>query len=555
MLSEQRKDFLNKAIAAIYSRKFYAAYPEHPAPAIYGETADADGKAAFEAALNKPFTGLAQSSSQHGGDEVSPYTGESLGINYPLFTPAELVEKASALKRSWGKATADERANVLLHSLELFKDNFFPIAYATMHTTGQAYMMSFQASGPHAADRALEAVAMGYEELNRFPATTEWEKPMGKYSITLNKSWRAVPKGVAVVIGCSTFPTWNTVPGLYASLITGNPTIVKPHPMAVLPIAIVVECIQKALVANGFSADICQLGTDVAAKPITKQLIENEAVKLVDYTGGTTFGNYVESLAGKTTFTEKAGVNSIIIDSVDDLDAVLNNLAFSLSLYSGQMCTAPQNFFIKKEGIQTKDGLVSTAEFATRLANAVTALIDNPKAGPHIIGAIQNPATAARVQNAADLGAEIVLPTRELANPMFANARLAAPVIMKVSADKESLFSQELFGPIAFIIETNDTAHSVSLAKEMALTHGAISCGAYTTSADIKEMITDEMAEAYTPVSFNLTGGIYVNQNATFSDFHVTGGNPAGNASFTNPEYVIKRFTWVGFREPAAPKS
>ncbi|MFY8033674.1 MAG: phenylacetic acid degradation protein PaaN, partial [Flexibacteraceae bacterium] len=194
MLSEQRKDFLNKAIAAIYSRKFYAAYPEHPAPAIYGETADADGKAAFEAALNKPFTGLAQSSTQHGGDEVSPYTGESLGIHYPLFTPTELVEKASAVKRSWGKATADERANVLLHSLELFKDNFFQIAYATMHTTGQAYMMSFQASGPHAADRALEAVAMGYEELNRFPSTTEWEKPMGKYSITLNKSWRAVPK-------------------------------------------------------------------------------------------------------------------------------------------------------------------------------------------------------------------------------------------------------------------------------------------------------------------------------------------------------------------------
>ena len=551
MLSEQRKDFLNKAIEAIYSRKFYAAYPEHPAPAVYGETADADGKAAFEAALNKPFTGLAQVAKNHGGDEASPYTREDLGINYPLFTPEELVNNANAVKRTWAKASADERANVLLHSLELFKDNFFQIAYATMHTTGQAYMMSFQASGPHAADRALEALAMGYEELNRFPAETAWEKPMGKYSIVLNKTWRAVPKGVAVVIGCSTFPTWNTVPGLYASLITGNPTIVKPHPKAVLPIAIVVECIQKALVANGFSADICQLGTDTSAHPITKQLIENEAVKLIDYTGGTTFGNYVESLQGKTTFTEKAGVNSIIIDSVDDLDAVLNNLAFSLSLYSGQMCTAPQNFFIKKEGIQTKDGVITADEFSAKLAATVTALLDNPKAGPHIIGAIQNPATQERVHNAVNLGAEIVLATRELSNPVFANARLAAPVIMKVLAEKQSLFSQELFGPIAFIIETANTEESVALAKHMAITHGAISCGAYTTDAGVKEMITDEMAEAYTPVSFNLTGGIYVNQNASFSDFHVTGGNPAGNASFTNPEYVIKRFTWVGFREPA----
>ena len=58
------------------------------------------------------------------------------------------------------------------------------------------------------------------------------------------------------------------------------------------------------------------------------------------------------------------------------------------------------------------------------------------------------------------------------------------------------------------------------------------------------------MSLAGTPVSFNLTGGIYVNQAAGFFDFHVTGGNPAGNASFTNPEFVVKRFTWVGFREP-----
>jgi hypothetical protein len=80
---------------------------------------------------------------------------------------------------------------------------------------------------------------------------------------------------------------------------------------------------------------------------------------------------------------------------------------------------------------------------------------------------------------------------------------------------------------------------------------GAISCGAYTTNPEIKEMIKDEMSQVATPVSFNLVGGIYLNQHAGFSDFHVTGGNPAGNASFTNPEYVIKRFVWVGFREPA----
>jgi len=27
---------------------------------------------------------------------------------------------------------------------------------------------------------------------------------------------------------------------------------------------------------------------------------------------------------------------------------------------------------------------------------------------------------------------------------------------------------------------------------------------------------------------FQFSGGIYMNQNAAFSDFHVTGGNPSG---------------------------
>jgi hypothetical protein len=83
----------------------------------------------------------------------------------------------------------------------------------------------------------------------------------------------------------------------------------------------------------------------------------------------------------------------------------------------------------------------------------------------------------------------------------------------------------------------------------MAEKHGAISCGAYTTDATVKERIADEMGQVATPVSFNLVGGIYLNQHAAFSDFHVTGGNPAGNASFTNPDFVTRRFTWVGQRE------
>lgn len=550
-LFEKHKATLNKAIEALHSRTFYAAFPEHPAPAVYGETADADGQAKFKATLGKKFEELKQGNPEGWiGQEESPYLQEPLKISYPSYSTSQLVSNAGKAFHSWRKVSADDRAGILLESLEGVKKRFFEIAYATMHTTGQGYMMAFQASGPHAADRSLEAIAAGYEELQRFPSKAMWDKPMGKFNIQLNKEWRAVPKGISVVIGCSTFPTWNSVTGVYGSLMTGNPVIVKPHPGAILPIAIVVAEIQRVLAENKLDPNTCQLAADTFDKMISKELAEHPDVKLIDFTGNSAFGSYLEALPGKTVFTEKTGVNSVIIDSVVDADKVAANLAFALSLYSGQMCTAPQNFYIPAEGVKTSSGTISFDEFAKKLADNINGLVDNPKAGPFVLGAVQSKKTKERVSEVESLPGKVVLKSRVFENPLFKNARVATPVLIEVDASKKDVFSKELFGPIALLIKTKNTDQSISLAQEMAKHHGAISCGAYTTDPAVREKIADEMSLAATPVSFNLTGGIYMNQNAAFSDFHVTGGNPAGNASFTNPEYVTKRFTWVGHREP-----
>ncbi len=75
-------------------------------------------------------------------------------------------------------------------------------------------------------------------------------------------------------------------------------------------------------------------------------------VAIVDFTGGTAFGDWIEQNARQAVvFTEKAGVNSVVVDSVADLQSAVNNLAFTLSLYSGQMCTTSQNIFVPKDGI------------------------------------------------------------------------------------------------------------------------------------------------------------------------------------------------------------
>ena len=127
--------------------------------------------------------------------------------------------------------------------------------------------------------------------------------------------------------------------------------IVKPHPKSVLPIAIVVAEIQQALKEAGHDPNIVQLAVDSSDQLITKDLAEHPDVKIIDYTGSSAFGNYVESLGNKTTFTEKAGVNSVILDSADDLDKTTSEFVLCCFIILRANVHRPAKLFLyrKKE--------------------------------------------------------------------------------------------------------------------------------------------------------------------------------------------------------------
>ncbi|MFN8393591.1 MAG: phenylacetic acid degradation protein PaaN [Bacteroidia bacterium] len=555
-LFQKHEGTLRKAITAIHERTFYAAFLEAPSKSVYGETGHEDGLAAFNAQVGKPYAGLLQSSdAQLAAGEESPYTLEALNISYPSRNnPADYVTVAQGVAASWAKADVYTRAGILTESLHRVSKRFFELTFATMHTTGQSYMMSFQASGPHSNDRALEALALGLHEQTRWPNVAEWVKPMGKDKegnpmyVKLEKRWVLQPLGVALAIGCSTFPVWNTVPGVYASLITGNPVIVKPHPKAIYPLALVVDEIQKALAENGFDPNIVQLAPDTAAAPLAKVLAENAAVRIIDYTGGSAFGNYLEGLKGKRTFTEKAGVNSIVIGSTKDVKSMMQNIAFSLSLYSGQMCTAPQNIFIPRDGIDTPEGKLSYADTVAALAGSIQKLVTHEKMGPGTLGAIQNPATLDRVQQARDMGLKEILGPQTVVNAEFPKARIGTPAVFEVEPTNWSALSTEMFGPVVFVVPVDNYRAGVDLAAKLASAEGALSFTTWNNGEEEWHYAIEKMAESYTNVSINFVGPIWANQSAAFSDFHGTGGNPAANASLTDPEFVLGRFKVVGVR-------
>lgn len=533
-------------IKANRERKFFAHYNENPK--AYDEALNAAGLETFQKRLNSNYELPGSPNASFYGEEVSPYLQTGLGIHYPKTPADKIILQAKDGFDAWRHLSPQQRFDILFETLEAVSKRFFEMAYATMHTTGQSFLMSFQASGPHACDRALEVMVTGLEQLQYYPSEVDWVKNMGKFDLTLHKNYKAVPKGIGLVIGCSTFPTWNTVPGVYADLITGNSVIIKPHPKAVYPIAIFVEEMQNVFIRHQLSPNIVQLAIDSTTEPITKLLAEHPEVKLIDYTGGNTFGDYVESL-GKTCFTEKAGINSVIVDSCQNFSAVAQNIAFSFSLYSGQMCTAPQNIYIPAGGVQTPEGNLSYDQVVEGIKMALKGLMENPKAAAPTLGAIQNDATISRIEDKiSQHQAQSITLDVKVENIEFNAARLKVPSIILAEAADKDTYMHECFGPLVFVVKTSGFEESLSIVKESARTHGAITCLAYTTDKQKMERIEDEMNSVFTPVSFNFTGAAFVNQHAAFSDLHVSGGNPSGNATFTNADFINKRYIWIGNR-------
>ncbi|HEX4688233.1 MAG TPA: phenylacetic acid degradation protein PaaN [Nocardioides sp.] len=547
---DKHREKLDAAVAASASREYYSAYDESPSPRVYGETAAGEGKAAFEAWRGQEFP--LETPGSHGtvSTERSPY-GFDLGVSYPRATDVDaLLTAARAGMSAWRDAGPDARTGVCIEILDRLHSRVFELANAVQHTSGQAFVMAFQAGGAHALDRALEAIAYARVEMTRTPRTAIWEKP-GKVPLKMEKTFTVVPRGVALVIGCNTFPTWNSWPGLFASLVTGNAVVVKPHASAVLPLAITVQACQEVLGEAGFDPNLVTLAAEDPSDKLAASLALRSEVKLIDYTGGSAFGDWLEQNARQAVvFTEKAGVNTVVVDSTSSFGAMCQNLAFSFALYTGQMCTAPQNVYLPAAGIETDDGVKTPADVAAGIGAAFDKLLGDDARAVELLGGVVNDGVLSRLESAGSVG-EVYVESRTVTHPTYADARVRTPTIIGLTAADSDVYESECFGPVAYVIATSGTDESIRLFRDTVQRHGAMTAAVYSTSDDVIEAVREAALDAGVALSENLLGGVFVNQSAAYSDFHGTGANPAANASYTDGAFVASRFRIVQSRRHA----
>lgn len=551
----KHQELLEQAVRACRTREHFSPFPDRPGKDPASQEAIEAARTTYESYLGSRIELDQPAVGQLLGAETSPFTREPLGISYPVTDANTAFASAREAARTWAHVEPERRVDLCLEMVDQLFQRWYEFAHANQHTTGQSFSMSCVGSGVNALDRGIEAIAYAWEAMRRVPSAGRWQREFGRKEVVLDKRYHLLPRGPAVVVTCASFPSWNAYPALFANLATGNPVIVKPHPTSVLTMALMVQVAQQVLDDAGLPSTIVQLAADSPEEPITKELIEHPDCRIVDFTGSPSFGSWIERNAHPAlAFTETAGVNTVVIESVEDLTATASAIATSLGLFSAQMCTSVQNIYLPDGGVRTPGGTVGADEVVEALVGAVEASAGKPERAAGLMGAVQSPASVdlvGRIEQAVTERGRVARAATPYEHPEYPEARTLTPSIGVVDSAARELFGEERFGPTSFVVRCRDRDDALAQAIEDVAARGSIASHVYSTDDGYVDRAARAYLDAGSSVSLNLTGPMPLNFAAAYSDYHVTGLSPAGNACLTDEAFIAGRFRVAQVREPA----
>jgi phenylacetic acid degradation protein paaN len=478
---ERHRELLQSVVRAIaageYRRPFTEATGQDAADAGMRSTRTA-GKV-FRSLLGRPFELGQPGELGRVCTESSPY-GVGPAVAYPRCDPAELVTAAGRAAAGWRAAGPYQRAGLAVEILRRLNTRSHELALAVHHTTGQPLQAAFRAAGPRAQDRALEAVAQAFAESERVPTDLHWASAERGRQPLLGTSTLA-PRGVSLLVGCPDFPLWNGCPGLFASLVTGNPVVVAPHPRSVLPLAITVRVARQVLAEAGHSPDLVTLAVAEPERQVHRRLATNPAVRIVDFTGSARFADWLDQHARQAAvFANRTGLNTVVVDSTDDYRGLVRGLALSSCRCNGTVRTTPQNILVPERGFSTDEGHKTLRDLGADLGDALDRLLGNPARAARVLGAITSDEVRRALTEAARHG-PVLHASGPVAHPDHPDADLRSPLLVRLRASDERVYTREWPGPISFLVGTDSTSHSLALLRRTVSRHGALHASVHST--------------------------------------------------------------------------
>jgi len=263
------------------------------------------------------------------------------------------------------------------------------------------------------------------------------------------------PLGVVLAIMPWNFPFWQVVRFAAPALMAGNVGLLK-HASNVPQCALALEQIFHDA---GFPP--ATFRTLLIENELVEKLIADDRLRAVTLTGSEAAGSSVAATAGrhiKKTVLELGGSDAFIVLADADLDLAAKVGAQARMINSGQSCIAAKRFIVEAPVLK---------EFIAKMKNHLEALrTGDPLDEATQYGPLARPDLAdsltKQVQESVAKGAKVELDGGQ-EKPGEA---LFRPMIISNVQPGQPAYSEELFGPVAIIMEAQDADDAVRLAND-----------------------------------------------------------------------------------------
>ncbi|WP_211343418.1 aldehyde dehydrogenase family protein [Lampropedia puyangensis] len=422
-------------------------------------------------------------------DDVNPATG----LVFAQVAQAteddvqEAIAAAYAARGAWAAMLAGEREALLLRAADIFAANRDALRDLIIQENGSVWIKA-----PWEVDYAVDCLRSAAGCIRQphgetFPTTTP-----GVVSMTIRQ-----PLGVIGGISPFNSPLLLGMKKIAFALAAGNTFVLKPSELTPLVGLKMAELFEQA----GLPAGVLNVLPGDAA--VGKQLVADERVRMITFTGSSKVGRVLAAECGKhfkRVCLEMGGKSPIVVLNDADVDYAVDAAAFGIFFHQGQVCMSNSRIIVER-GLYD----VFVEKF---VAKAKTIVVGDPRSPDTVVGPLVRASHAqfimGQIADATAKGAVVHTGGRH-EGPFF------QPTVLTGVTPEMAIYGEESFGPVTSIYCAEDFDHAVALAND---TSFGLSAG----------IVTNDLQRAFEFAQRVESGMVHINDTTIADEPHITFG-------------------------------
>jgi succinate-semialdehyde dehydrogenase / glutarate-semialdehyde dehydrogenase len=353
------------------------------------------------------------------------------------------IEKADSVFREWKQTSFSDRAFLLKKAGALLRERKEELARMMSLEMGKPFK-----DGVAEAEKCALVCDYYAEHAEAFLSEEPLDSDASESFIAYN------PLGTVLAVMPWNFPFWQVFRFAAPATMAGNTGLLK-HASNVPQCALAIE---KIFTDAGYPEGVFQ--TLLISSKQVAVLLENPAIKAATLTGSEFAGSAVAKKAGemlKKTVLELGGSDPYIVLADADIEQAAKTCATSRMINSGQSCIAAKRFIVEKNII---------GEFTRLFSEQMkTFKMDDPAKPETNMGPMARTdlrdEVHQQVLDSVSAGASCILGGKVPERP----GAWYPPTILAGVKKGMPAFDEEIFGPVAAIIEAENEEHAIELAN------------------------------------------------------------------------------------------